>query len=838
MRLSVLAAAVSLSVGLSMAAEVQAAIKRRTFIPAQGLGPALRAFAKDHKLQIIYVSEDVATLRTRGIVGDVTSDEALHALLQGTALDYRYLDERTVTVFSAEDTDATQSTSALESAEPLRMAQVEGGSQRADSQSTMSLEEVIVTATKRPEAVRRISGSVSALTGSALEKVGAQSMADYISRTPGVIFNGSEPGNSTVTIRGISTTTRIDQGQGTTGYFLDDVPLTDPFFSIAVPDIDTFDVNNVSVLRGPQGTLFGSASLGGAINYQTAKPDASGWDARVQGSYAGVTDGGNSESGKVMINAPLVSDKLAVRGVYVYRDDAGFIDNVGMGRRDVDRTLVRGGRMQALWTPTDRTKLNYLFLHQTLENQDVGFQEPLTAGRLKKATVVPERSEYQTTIHNLRFDQEFNFGTLTVSAAHHEKRSDSVDDATVDLESLLPGVTPLTISAPSTSRGKTFEVRLASPAGRSFEYLVGAMRDDTRMTIRNLAGGPGSAAVIEELFGPLLGAGIGEISAPGDVFLSARIPVRGEENALFGEATYHFNDAWKATLGGRAFDTKVENATLSSGFFTLLTTGELEGAQSGTQTESGFTPKASVTWTPSGDFMAYGLVSKGFRYGGPNIIVSEPGFTVPAQFDSDSLFNYELGVRSDLFGQRLRVDGTVFFIDWQDIQLRQRTPLQLNYASNAGKAESYGFEGAATVLLAPNLVFSTNLTYLHAELVEDFNPGGGQDIVPASSTLPGAAEWQVSSTLSYELPHLPLAPSFVLSHRYISEAPGMFGSGTEQGDFSVVDARIAVRFNQLSITAFVNNVADSRGVTTALDPPLQQYLIRPRTVGVTLDYRL
>jgi outer membrane receptor protein involved in Fe transport len=833
MRLSVLAAAMSLSVGLSMAADVQAAIKKRTFIPAQGLGPALRTFAKDHKLQIIYVSEDVAKLHTRGVVGDVTSDEALRALLQGTDLEYRYLDERTVTVFSAAE---AESTSALESSEPLHLAQAGDVSSSVDA--SLSLEEVIVTATKRPEAVRRISGSVSALTGSELEKVGAQSMADYISRTPGVIFNGSAPGNSSVTIRGISTTTRIDQGQGTTGYFLDDVPLTDPFFSVAIPDIDAFDVNNVSVLRGPQGTLFGSASLGGAINYQTARPDASRWDARVQGSYAGVTDGGNSQSGKVMINAPIVSDKLAVRGVYVYRDDAGFIDNVGTGRRDADRVLVRGGRVQALWTPTDRTKVNYLFLNQTLENDDVGYQEPRTVGRLQKNTVVPEWGEYETTIHNLRVDQEFGFGTLTVSAAHHEKRSDNVEDATGDLQALLPGVTPITISAPSTSRGKTFEVRLASPTGRSFEYLVGAMRDDTRMNIRNLAGGPGTAAVIEEIFGPLLGAGIGEISAPGDVFLNAQIPVRGEESALFGEATYHFNDAWKMTLGGRAFETKVENETLSSGFYTLLTTGALKSAESGTQKENGFTPKISVTWTPSDDFMAYGLASKGFRYGGPNIIVSEPGFTVPRQFDSDSLFNYELGVRSDLFGQRVRLDGTVFFIDWRDIQLRQQTPLRLNYASNAGKAESYGFEGTATFLIARDLLFTTNLTYLNAELVEDFNPGGGQGIVPAGSTLPGASEWQVSSTLTYEMSALPLAPSFVLSHRYLSEAPGIFGAGAEQGGFSVVDARVGLHFNQFSLTAFVNNVTDSHGVTTALDDPLQQYLIRPRTVGVTLDYRL
>ncbi len=230
------------------------------------------------------------------------------------------------------------------------------------------------------------------------------------------------------------------------------------------------------------------------------------------------------------------------------------------------------------------------------------------------------------------------------------------------------------------------------------------MRDDTQMDIRNLAGGPGTAAVIEALYGPLFGEGIGEISAPGDLFLNARIPVRGEENALFGEATYHFNDAWKMTLGGRAFDTKVENATLSSGFYTLLTTGELESAQTGTQKESGFTPKLSVTWTPDDDFMAYGLVSKGFRYGGPNIIVSGAGLhgarasSIPTRCSTT-----KLGVRSDLFGQRLRLDGTVFYIDWRDIQLRQQTPLQLNYASNAGKAESYGFEGTATVLIAQDL---------------------------------------------------------------------------------------------------------------------------------------
>ena len=128
------------------------------------------------------------------------------------------------------------------------------------------LEEIVVTATKRPERVRDISGSVSAYDEAALETLGAESFSDYLTRTPGVVFNASIPGNSPAIIRGVSTTTGIAQAQGTTGYFIDDVPMTDPFYSAGIPDIDTFDVDNVTVLRGPQGTLFGSASMGGAVN--------------------------------------------------------------------------------------------------------------------------------------------------------------------------------------------------------------------------------------------------------------------------------------------------------------------------------------------------------------------------------------------------------------------------------------------------------------------------------------------------------------------------------------------------------------------------------------------
>jgi iron complex outermembrane recepter protein len=242
--------------------------------------------------------------------------------------------------------------------------------------------------------------------------------------------------------------------------------------------------------------------------------------------------------------------------------------------------------------------------------------------------------------------------------------------------------------------------------------------------------------------------------------------------------------------------------------------------------------------------MAYALASQGFRYGGPNIAQSEPGFTVPREFKSDSLWNYEIGTRSTLLKRRLQLDGTLFYVDWSDIQLRQKTPGQINFAANAGKARSYGFEGAVNWAVTRNLSLSANATYLNAELDQDFvsNPGSMTQMrVAAGTTLPGASKWQISDTLSYAWSGRALEPSLLISHRYISEAPsGVLGEPLRQGDYHLIDARLNLRIEKVDIALFVNNIADERGVTTQtlLADQLALYLTRPRTVGLTLAYRL
>jgi outer membrane receptor protein involved in Fe transport len=819
-RVAMLSVAAATLAALSAPLAAQAQQAAYSFnIPAQDLGSALRAYAKTTRQQVSFNGEAVRGKTSVALVGRFDADAGLRSLLGGAGLGFSRGAHGVILVEPA----GPQSAGA-----------------RPEPERTTAVEEVVVTAKTGTQKVRSISGSVSALSGAQLQTIGAQSFQDYLTRTPGVVFNAAVPGISTASIRGVATTTSISNNQGTTGYFINDVPLTDPFNSAGIPDIDAFDVDDVTILRGPQGTLFGAASLGGAINYQAAAPNLSTYDAHVQATIADTKDGGAGGAGKVMVNIPIKTDTLAVRGVYVYRSDAGYIDNVGTGQKDSNRTELNGGRIEVEWAPTASTRVNYLFLEQTQDTRDAGYQEPILAGPLRKDTNFAEPTNLRTIIHSLRVDQDLGPATLTATATYHRKTLFSDSDLTAEFAPFLPGLDPVHVAFNAASKGETFEVRLASHPGGRLDYLVGAYYDDTRENLLQSFQSANAVSVIDADFGGVFGPGIGEATAPGGVFFQGGIPFHGKELAGFGEATYHFNDALKLTLGGRAFNTKADSATTVGGFFELLSSGVLTSTLAGKQSQSGVAPKASLTWTPNGDFMAYALASKGYRFGGPNVNASSPGFTIPPGFNSDSLWNYEVGVRSNWFDNRLQLDATAFYIDWSDIQLQLFSPFGLAYLANAGKARDYGVEGTATLKLTPELTFQSNFTYLNAELAEDFDPGAGQPIIPDGSTLPGASRWQVANTLIYQWKG-GLRPVVVLSHRYLSRAPGDFQVGTPQGGYNQFDARATLHFDRFDLSAFAQNIGNSHAVTAGslqTPLPLEQFILRPFTAGLTFDFKM
>jgi iron complex outermembrane recepter protein len=704
----------------------------------------------------------------------------------------------------------------------------------AQSTAPLGLEEIIVTATKRPEAARDISGSVSAYSGEQLEQLGAETMEDYVTRLPGVVFNQQTPGDSTVTVRGVST--GQDPGQGTTGYFINDVPLSDPGFSIGTPDIDTFDVDNIVVLRGPQGTLFGSGTLGGAINYQAARPVLTQFDMRLQGTVDSTEDGSDGDAERIMFNVPIVADKFAVRGVYSNRNIAGYLDNIGTGQQDSNSTRIEGGRFQALWQPSEHTSINYLYLEQTTDNAD-GYAERIGLGLQQRSTLVPESSHFNTVINTLRLDQQVSFGILTAIVTQHRKENNHVRDVTDPVFGIpnLGGTGPLTVTQAAEAEGTTYEVRFASAPGGSIEYLIGVMHDETDQEVAQSVNDPGSAATLDLLIGPGAGAAL----APGDRTLTIFLPFQSKESAIFGEVTYRFNDAWKATVGGRAFQQEISSQTASSGIIAQILTGASPVNFVGPPAkEEGFNPKFSLSWTPDDRFMAYGLVSKGFRIGGPNVTPSLPGQPVPAAFESDSLINYEVGIRSDLVGGHLLLDLTGFFIDWDNIQLNRQTTSSLNFGINAGAAEVYGIEASTALQIVDGLTLRSALTYTDATISEDIPgyPIATVGAVPAGSELPGASDWLVSNVLTYEWSAGSLEPSLALLQRYVSEAPSAIDGGFVEGDYNVFDARFRLNWDRFGVTAFVENIGDERGVVQADD--VERIYIRPRTFGITIDFKL
>lgn len=703
------------------------------------------------------------------------------------------------------------------------------------------VEEIVVTASKTGESVRDIAGSVSALTAEALSELGAESAEDYLTRIPGVVFNTAAPGASTVTIRGIATTNGVDQGQGTTGIYINDIPLTDPYFSAGTPDIDTFDVEHVEVFRGPQGTLFGSASLGGAVNFVTRRPDLTRGDAAAQLTQSFTHHGDINSAYKLMLNLPVVEHRFAVRAVGVLRRDSGYLDNIGTGRSEANDSQVAGGRIMADWAPREGTRIAWFSLYQETELED-GFYRIPELGDLRRSTVTDEEQISDVTLHGLRLDQDFGFAELTAMASYHKKAQAARPDFTARFgDSLFGGLSgPVTIITPLESDGMTYEARLVSPRGGAFEWLVGAMYDRTDVQLIERGEALDAASALEAVWGGIFGPGIGELAAPDDLFHFSKVDFRGEEMALFGEAAYRFTDRFKLTLGGRLFETKTTFASNGMGFLNFISEGSLGSSRQGDQKESGFNPKGALSYDFTDDAQLYALVSKGFRFGGPNVLPPLSGFATPPDFASDSLVNYELGIKTAWLDDALIFDATAFHIDWTDIQLRFLRPDGLFYADNAGEARVWGVEAALSWQVTANLGLQSSLTWLDAKTREDFDSGFGP-IVVAGARLPGAAEWQVANLLSYNF-DLPSAPFVSVAHRYVSEAPSSLQFDLTQGEYNLFDLRIGFSIDRFQFAIFAANITNEAGVTSATFVPQtgenREYILQPRTIGLTLNWKM
>ncbi len=711
----------------------------------------------------------------------------------------------------------------------------------AGSGSSGALDEIVVTATKRSERLLDVPQSVTVVNGAVLERQQATNFQDYLKLVPGLQLTQDTPGVGRLVLRGINT----GGVASTVAVYVDETPFGSSTGlvngAILAGDFDTYDMQRIEVLRGPQGTLYGASSLGGVLKFVTHDPQTDHFAARVRASVENVRGGDAGYSGVGMINVPL-SDTIAIRATGYYRELGGFIDSIGTGGSDIAKNIngskSYGGRLAALWRPNETFSL-----HLTAVLQDINTQgsttvesDPNTLKTLysteSQSRYVPEFTDVKYRVYNATADIKVGSATLTSSTSYNKFDSPFRSDLTFQFSPLLVGLIGPNefLETQTTGYDKvTQELRLASPTNNRFEWLVGGYyTHETGELLQHLE------AVIPGTLDPIQG-----LPVLGDLTLKSKYT----EYAGFATGTAHFGERFDLTLGGRYSNNDQVATQHAVGIFA----GGDVSYPIAKSSEDVFTYSLAPKLKFGEHASLYARVASGFRPGGPNVLPPGAPPGTPLTYDSDSLTSYEVGYKAESADRAYTLDVAAFHIDWKDIQLFAVVN-NFGINVNGAGAKSDGFEFTAAAHPVTGFSLSLNGAYTNAKLKDDTDPlvGGLK-----GDRLPYTPEWSLGANVDYEWKIRGQATAYVGGAlRYLSTQTASYdfafrtanGRQREIPSYTVVDLQGGVDFGRFSVGLYAKNVTDSDGRTSAdtgggfPNGAVGTGVIRPRTVGLTFGF--
>lgn len=748
--------------------------------------------------------------------------------------------------------------------------------------SGLMLEEVVVTAQKRSESLMNVPISISALGAEALTQRNIRDLEDISVSTPGLNFdNSNEFGGPSVAIRGI----RADAGSATTAYYLDEMPLlqrADDGTNLVTPHV--FDLERVEVLRGPQGTLYGAGSMGGAIRYITTQPSVSESSMSL-GTEVSFTDGGD-ESYQVSLvgGTPLVDDTLGFRGGLFYRDQGGYTDRADyfnpatMIEKNVDEESIFAARGALTWLPTDELSVTPSILYQKGERDD---RDLYWDGQPRFVTLTRHRQPEETefVLANLKVEYQFEAFTVTSVTSITDRETNLVRDWTQSDSDALGGAQDVLPDFQGLmywdvdQKAVSQEIRFASQDDGSsdFSWLVGLYYQNndlerTRNEYQDLdsvvldffgvpsfvieAAGQTPAEFIfgsPSLTGP-------ESDSLGPVSYYQYINNVEEELALFANVTYRMSDELSLNLGARFSKTEFDGTQVQDGPW-VAGYDKIEGSQK----EEPITPRVNVTYEPSDDNMFYATAAKGFRIGGTNQDFSNNALCAadlgpegnPTEYASDELWSYEIGTKNRMADGRAQFTASVFHIDWTDIQRTVTMPTCLNiYTDNLGEATVDGFDAELEYQLSQAWRATIAVSYTKGEFSKDTVKFGelvsrdGQEF-DQPKFMGSASLYYNGSMYGYDT-YGNLTVNYTGSYtRGVPEGvAGADATPDEIRDAESVaqaSARAGVYIGSFDMSLFVDNLTNSApelGRTPVFggSPVILERSLRPRTVGLALNY--
>lgn len=834
--LRALVLALSIPMGAANTSAVQTNDQAIRFyeIAAQPLESALIAFAETAKLSINFSGLDLSGMMSGGTSGHLSKQASLRSILSGTGLSFRFTSTNTAVIFKQHQTPQATAPEKPKISLP-----------RPDY-----IEDLIVTAFKRPEASFNLPVSVSGVSSLVFEDHDTYDLQSLAPHLAGVSTTNLGPGRNKIFVRGLSDGPFADRTQTVVGVYIDETPIN---FNETNPDIRLFDVERIEVVRGPQGTLYGAGSLGGLYRIISKKPDLDEASGRARLSGSITRGGGPNGVLDVVYNQPLIKGKLGFR-VSAYADAKdGYIDNIALDLQDSNNLEIFGVRPSLRWRINDDWTLDTSFNIQSIRYDDSQY-----------FSTDLERNQRDMLIRE-PYDDDFVHASLTIKGRLGDLRLTSssafIDRAvreTADASDGLPFIDDLSLVSGDDfiradlsifSNEEAFselgaadalayftrddsnifshETRLQSPGGTKFEWLLGAYylyrkQDSNSLLVLGFEDRDPELALTEE-----------RLESAQDI-------------ALFGEATYQLTNRLSLTAGAR-----YSRNSLSLDYTSDFVLDESQLVIEDSKTTNKLISKAALRYEWSDSVQLYAQISGGYRVGGINIntplealLAADPDEEfpagVPTSFQSDKLINHELGMKSYWFDRSLSLNVAVFFVDWFDIQSDQIGPAGLAYVTNVGRAQSTGYEVEFSARPFSGFEVRGSLFWNDSELKEDNAFLGAK----RGDRLPTIPEYTASIAALYEFD---LGPdwhgAFAADYAYTGKSALIFSEDTspEMGKYGILNAKIQFSNDRWKWGIFARNLTDSQANTFAygnsftlaegkqITPP------RPRTIGLFLE---
>ncbi len=749
--------------------------------------------------------------------------------------------------------------------------------QKAGAVDEIVVEEIVVTATRRNLKLSDTPLSISALSQDALATLGVRDSKDIAYVVPGLSVISDNSGGDSISIRGVVAIGSTP----TTSFYIDETPISQTGGGYFSPRY--FDIERVEVLRGPQGTLFGASSMGGGIRVITKRPNLNNVEGALRGEGSSTRLGGGNYTAEGAVSVPIINDVLALRVTGFYEKQAGWtkafnpvfsndpfdylvIDPdtgapvsvgvaykgfTGAGKRIGDQTIY-GGRASLLFQPVDTLKITATYHRQQRNNAgnniaDTSVGLGLVGTELRQARAFPGYRNRLSQLANITADLDVGFAKLISSTSYQWGRENRLVDFSA---TLVPfGVVELLkqeiAAVPRDANGQigsaffsqqktndfTQEIRLVSSSDGPLNWIVGGFYNKSK----NLQDQDVQLRGITAFFG-----------IPNDSYIFTLSDDRLKETSFFGEAGYKFSDTLSANFGIRHYNIEIRSNSSGIG---LVTGGVTQATPPTNVNEDGFTYKAGLKYKPSDNLMVFANYTTGYRPGGAN--TPGVGVSIPLQFTSDKLAQYEVGLKSNWLDRALSVNGAVFYIDWSSIPTAVSTPSGFGYTINGPKARNYGAELELTMRPTKGLDVSVGITALSAKYAADFNDLSGTAIViKKGDRLPNVPDITLNAALNYawsigrdtsarigaNISHVTKRSQSANDKKPL--LPGLINAGLSAG----------INFGNYDISMFVRNVFDSRALVgnfaigteiangTASTLGSLSY-IQPRTIGASAQIK-